>query len=114
MTVLDQAALDDLRALGGEELVTEVIEAYRKEATADVAALLEAVTGADIAGLERLAHRLKSASFSVGATSVAEFAEQLERLSRGGTTEGAPQIAQALNAAWLAAIEELQRLRPAA
>ncbi|MBT5774961.1 MAG: Hpt domain-containing protein [Dehalococcoidia bacterium] len=110
----DHGALAELRDLGGDELVAEVITAFLSEAASEVAALHAAAAAADPEALERVAHRFKSASRVVGAMAVSRYAEQLQLLGRAGSTEGAVQIAQALDAEFQLAEAELIPLQEAA
>ena len=114
MTALNQETIEELRSLGGDELVSEIVDAFLSEATADVDALRAAADASDAEALERVAHRFKSASAVVGALHVSEFAARLQTLGRSGSAEGAREIVQELEAAWQAAFAELTPLRTAA
>lgn len=110
----NHAAIDELRELGGDELVAEIAVAYLSDAADEVAALHAAAAAGDAEALERVAHRFKSASGTVGAMAVSQFAEQLQHLGRSGSTEGAAQIVQALDDAFQIAEAELIPLQHAA
>jgi len=111
---IDYVTIEDLRTLGGDRLVAEVVTTYLDEARGDIDALREATRAADPVLVEEIAHRLKSASAGVGATTVASHAEELQFLGRAGSVSAAPEIVRALDDAWQQVETELTPLARAA
>lgn len=111
---LDQTAIDELRELGEDDLVAEIVTTYLGEARNEISSLRQAVSARDPRSLEQIAHRFKSASASVGAATVSGYAEELHYLARAGSTDGASQIVSALEAAWQLTEAELVGLQRAA
>jgi CheY-like chemotaxis protein len=92
-TLLDQAMVAQvLRQRMGHELIA----LYVVEAEQLLAELVSAVTLADLAGAQRVAHGLKSSSRYVGASGIAELSEQLEAVARDGALAQAPPMVKEL------------------
>jgi two-component system sensor histidine kinase/response regulator len=103
--LLDPAALNSIREMDGDgSVLTEVLQMYLEEMPSHVNALKQAVADKDGACLGRSAHALKSASFNIGAKSVAEMCKRLEQIAKAGYTEGAEDLVAAI----LAMLERLQ------
>ena len=103
--LLDPAALNSIREMDGDgSVLTEVLQMYLEEMPSHVAALKKAVADKDGAALGRSAHALKSASFNIGAKSVAEMCKRLEQIAKAGYTDGAEDLVAAI----LAMLERLQ------
>jgi HPt (histidine-containing phosphotransfer) domain-containing protein len=81
--LLDRAALDELRAMTGDDatLYVELLDTFLSDADAYFA---ELTSEPDAATLTRAAHSLKSNALSVGATTLAELCRTLEADSRAG------------------------------
>lgn len=89
--VLDQATFESLmNSVGSDtEFMTELIDTYVADAPEQLEALNASLAAADLAGLVRPAHTLKSASASLGALGLAERCRQLELAAKGGSLDGA-------------------------
>ncbi len=98
-TLLDQAALDNIRAIddGDGSVIREVIEIYLLESPAQLQALDQALERSDGAAVGRVAHALKSASFNVGAARLGETARELERVGLAGDLVAAKRLVGAVN-----------------
>lgn len=104
---LDRAALDDLRAMTGDDdaLFVELLDTFLSDADA----YLEELEGADDAAeVTRPAHSLKSNALTVGAVTLAELCRALEADSRAGALSEA-----AIRERSAAIGDELARVRPA-
>lgn len=111
---LDPAVIDELRSLSEPRepsLLDELIDTYLDEASREIAAIHSAIASGDPEALGQGAHRFKSASGSIGATRVMELSEQLQSLGRSGTTDGAAELAENLEAALRDASTALAALR---
>lgn len=81
--LLNTAILEEL--VGGDpDMVLEFLEAYTVSARRTGDELQEAVVEADWSGAAGAAHKLKSASRSVGANALGELCATLEKLGRNG------------------------------
>jgi two-component system, sensor histidine kinase and response regulator len=98
-TLLDQAALDNIRAIddGDGSVIREVIEMYLAEAPEHLTKLHAALERSDGAALGRVAHALKSASFNVGAMRLGETCRELERIGKAGELAAAPRLVTTIN-----------------
>ncbi len=106
-TILDQAALDNIRAVDEDgSVLAEVIQMYLDEVPQHLADLRAAWSRRDGAALGRSAHALKSASFNVGAKGVGELCKRLEKQGKSGALSDAEELVAAITAL-------LDRVQPA-
>jgi PAS domain S-box-containing protein len=98
-TMLDAAALANIRAIDDSDgsVIREVIQVYIDEAPGHLQALQNALERSDGSALGRVAHALKSASFNVGATKLAETCRELERMGKAGDLLAAPRLVSAIS-----------------
>ncbi len=76
---LDPVALNNILSFpGGARILSDSINAYRRTAPDQLAALRSAITANNRADVRRVAHTLKSSSAMLGATSLAALLRQLE------------------------------------
>ena len=76
--VVEEAALDRLLRLGGQEFLLEMIDLFLQHAPVRVRAAREALDAGDPHGIYRAAHSLKSTSANLGARGLQRVAERLE------------------------------------
>jgi len=76
---------------GDEKLFREVVETFRRDCPAQLAAIREAVNANDAAAVERASHLLKGSVGSFGAPGAFYAAQQLENLGRGNELSDAPE-----------------------
>ena len=98
---IDVQVLDEYRQMGignGPDFVTQLIDQYLAEATAQLAAIAGAVSQRDAPVLRAAAHTLKGSSSAVGANRLAAACEQLEMLARVPNFDGVPALVSALGA----------------
>jgi signal transduction histidine kinase/DNA-binding NarL/FixJ family response regulator len=97
--------LRDMQGTAGSDFVARVCGLYVSHAPDMFAQLRQAFDAADADDMARAAHALKSMSFSIGATAVAERASDIERLALAGDRRPAVSeikaIEDALNSALL-------------
>lgn len=112
--VLDPAALQALRALGGDEdpsLFVEVIELYLDDARAHVSNLRAALANGDLRLLERAAHTLKSSSANVGALNFSELCREIEQAARAERLQSTPSLVERAEREFQAVCEALEAAR---
>jgi signal transduction histidine kinase/CheY-like chemotaxis protein len=90
--VLDADAVDELRALMGDEFDL-LVQVYLDETPRKLGLLEQAAANTDAAAMIAQAHTLKSSSDNLGARALAGLARQLEEGLRGGSID--PSAAQA-------------------
>ena len=116
---LDPAALEKIRALSPEKaetLVVQLLQAYQKTASRDMARLEQALLEGDAALAGRAAHALKSSSYNVGAIRFGELLQEAETSGRQGDMPGIRRGIDVLYAEWgrvTQAVGELLENRPA-
>jgi histidine phosphotransfer protein HptB len=104
-TRLDPAALRELRELGGDEFVTDLVQTF----LADAPLLLAALRGSHANEIRRAAHTLKSNGATFGATHLSELCRELEEQAKGGDLTGAAALAARIEAEYALVAEELRR-----
>lgn len=90
---LSPRVLAEIREVGGDTLVREVLEIFLERTPERLRAADEALDGGDLAAAAKAFHSLRSAAGTVGALRLAEHAGRLERLALGG---GGDELGEAL------------------
>jgi PAS domain S-box-containing protein len=103
---LDKRVLAGLRELGDADLLSELSAIFLDDASSRLAALREAVEGDDVHAVERVAHTLKGASGSMGATRMAALCAELVNVGASWDPGRAAELLGRLE-------EEFGRVRPA-
>jgi HPt (histidine-containing phosphotransfer) domain-containing protein len=106
---LDQRALDELRQLGGDEFLSELVDTF----LADAPTLLAALHAVDADEVRRAAHTLKSNAATFGAGQLSELCRGLEEQAKRGDLAGAPDLAARIEAEYVLVAEALREGRPA-
>lgn len=91
LPVLDRRVLFDL-SQGDWALELPLLQAYLQDKHADLQQLLQAWQQQDLAACVALAHRIKGASRTVGASRLAEAAASLEQAARSGLGDKLPAM----------------------
>jgi CheY-like chemotaxis protein/HPt (histidine-containing phosphotransfer) domain-containing protein len=89
---LDAAALGQLRDLGGDEFLGEVIDAFLADAPELIATLRRSLDSRTSEELRRAAHTLKSNGATLGAADFAELCRSLEQRAKDGELDGASEL----------------------
>jgi PAS domain S-box-containing protein len=89
---LEDDALKNLRDLGGDEFLDEVIDAFLTDAPELVATLHRALDEGSAEELRRAAHTLKSNGATLGATEFADLCRALEVRAKAGELDGAGEL----------------------
>ena len=89
---LDDGALQNLRDLGGEEFLGEVIDAFLADAPELLAALRRSLDDGASEELRRAAHTLKSNGATLGAEEFTELCRSLEQRAKDGELDGASEL----------------------
>lgn len=110
--VLDGAAVERLRRMGGGRLLRGMIELFLQHGPARVAAIRAAAETGDAAAMEFAAHTLKSSAGNLGAFALQASAERLEQEAVAGridrnTALQVPEQYEQCAAALGAVLEEL-------
>jgi len=108
---LDDGALGNLRDLGGDEFLGEVIEAFLADAPALLATLRGSLDSENSEELRRAAHTLKSNGATLGAEHFAELYRTLEQQARSGELDGAPDLVEQIEQEYRPLEEALSALR---
>jgi CheY-like chemotaxis protein len=108
---LDDAALGSLRDLGGDEFLSEVIDAFLADAPALIATLRSSLDEKSSEELRRAAHTLKSNGATLGAQEFAELCLALEQQARAGELDGAAGLVDRIEHEYRPLEEALSALR---
>jgi HPt (histidine-containing phosphotransfer) domain-containing protein len=94
------ARLGQLRRVGGEKLVAELIELFFETAPRRIEAIRAGVEGGDPEGVARAAHSLTSSAGNLGAARMQDLSARLERHAMAGVAAALPDLLRQLQAAW--------------
>ncbi len=112
---LDARAVENLRELGGEDFLAEVIDTFLSDAPDLVATLRTTQRQGDAEELRRAAHTLKSNGQTFGAGSFSELCRELEERARTGEIDGTGELVDRIEREYDGLQETLAALRsPAA
>jgi CheY-like chemotaxis protein/HPt (histidine-containing phosphotransfer) domain-containing protein len=107
---LDDAALGNLRDLGGDEFLGEVIDAFLADAPGLIATLRSSLGERNADELRRAAHTLKSNGATLGAGDFAELCRALEQRAKDGELEGASELVDRIEQEYRPLVEALSAL----
>jgi CheY-like chemotaxis protein len=88
----EAAALQNLRDIGGDEFIAEVVEVFLADAPALITSLRSSLEQQDNEELRRAAHTLKSNGATLGAAAFAELCRTVEQRARGGLLDGVSEL----------------------
>jgi diguanylate cyclase (GGDEF)-like protein len=111
-TLLDQAALDNLRYLttpSGENLLDKAVALFLESASQEIEALYQAAENRDAVQLANIAHNFKSSCGNLGANAMAKNAAMLESIGRQKHTQGAIELVRTMSDELPLVIEALQK-----
>lgn len=111
-SAIDRATLDAIRTLqqpGAPDLVHRMITVYLDDSEKKLQELRRVVRASQAPLIREVAHSLKSASATVGATALAALLKELEMLGRAQTLEGAPTLLDRIEQEYESARTELKR-----
>ena len=81
--VLSAAVLDELREVGGDDLVRDLMATFAENTPERLRSAEDAFNAGDLEGTAAALHSLRSASGTIGAGPLADLAGRLERAARG-------------------------------
>ena len=111
MTVIDQAAFEELRQTAGADFMPELIDTFLEDAPRMLEDLHRDLAVADAEALRRTAHSFKSNANTFGALKLAELARDLEVIGREARLSDAPAKLAELSAEYDRVAVELKELR---
>jgi histidine phosphotransfer protein HptB len=82
MSVIDQAAFDELKQMSGGDFINELIDAFLEEAPSMISQMEAALSSRDAEVFRRNAHSLKSNANTFGAMELGVLAKELEMMGR--------------------------------
>lgn len=109
---IDPAEFENLKQLGGDKFINELIDTFLEDAPRMISELNESQKAGDADAFRRAAHSLKSNGATFGATHLSELAKELEVLGRENKLGETGNRLEVLNEAYQQVAAELQELRP--
>ncbi|MCA1687812.1 MAG: Hpt domain-containing protein, partial [Actinobacteria bacterium] len=103
---LDRAVLENLRELGGQEMLSELSQMFVNDASSALRDLKEATECEDPPSVKRVAHTLRGSSGNMGAKRMAALCAELQDAGASGDLSRVPGLLERLQ-------EEFGRVRPA-
>lgn len=110
-SVLDRTVLDGHLSILGPGRVGHVIDSFLRSGPACSATIADAVADRDLPGLAKAAHKLGSGALTVGLTTLAALARQIEADAKAGRDELSIAAAQSLPAVLQTGLRALQTYR---
>lgn len=98
-----KAALDGLRALGGDGLARQMASVFVEHSAGRVAALQGALDAGDASGAAEAAHTLKGSSRQLGLTALADVCLEVEQACKRGDVATARTFVAAVHEQYTAA-----------
>jgi CheY-like chemotaxis protein len=111
---VDAAALENLRELGGDDFLAEVIDTFLADGPTLIATLRGSLGAQDADELRRAAHTLKSNGATLGAAGFSELCRALEQRAKSGRLEGASEVVGRIEQEYRALEEALAAVRSGA
>jgi HPt (histidine-containing phosphotransfer) domain-containing protein len=108
---LDPAALDRLRRLGGEEFTRKMTDLFLSYGAQKIAEARLALDGANLAGVAKAVHPIKSSAGNVGASLVQDLATRIERLALDSRPDTLPALMKEIEQAFAAVKAELENVK---
>ena len=108
---LEDSALQNLRELGGDDFLADVIDAFLADAPELVATLRRSLDEGSTEELRRAAHTLKSNGATLGAAGFAELCRDLEHRAKTGELDGATELVERIEQEYAPLEEALSALR---
>jgi PAS domain S-box-containing protein len=107
----EAAALQNLRDIGGDEFIAEVVEVFLADAPALITTLRSSLGQQDTEELRRAAHTLKSNGATLGAAAFAELCRTVEHQARDGRLDGVSGLVDRIEQEFQTLQEALPSLR---
>jgi len=107
---IDRARWDELADLGDEEdpeWVLSILRRFEDDTASRLVNLVVAAETGDAAALGQTAHALKGSCWNIGATRMASIAQQLQELGQRGSTDGATDMVNSLETAFVTVREAI-------
>lgn len=105
------STLRKLRATGGAEFYSQLVDLFRKTSSEGLAQLRTAVENDDFKTAGAVCHKLTSSAANVGALAFAKHVRELGRLCSSGDRAAARDLHAYLQSAYPALIDELHNIR---
>jgi HPt (histidine-containing phosphotransfer) domain-containing protein len=110
-TVLDQATLDNLKRLGGDDFLHELFDLFLEHSPVLAENINHGRTTADWDLVARAAHSLKSSAGNIGAFGLLSLASDLEQAANISDVPAITLLVDQIGTSFDTVVEELKKLR---
>ena len=110
---IDLGTFDALKTMTGADFLPVLIETYFSDSASLLAEMNAALQAGDSQRFGRAAHALKGNSATLGASTLATQARELEMMGKGGNLDGADEKLEALQVEYQQVQVALEGLRDA-
>ena len=112
--VISKAALDSIRAVGGEDLLVRMVDLFKQDAPPLLHKLRDAMTDGNADAVSAAAHALKSISVNLGALALGDLCKRIELEARSGIVDAdrLPSLGAAFDAAHAALARQFEVVSP--
>ncbi|AZZ35884.1 hypothetical protein CIK05_03435 [Bdellovibrio sp. qaytius] len=107
---VDADVIENLKSLGGMELLAELHTVFISTSEALIADLHKALAAGDALGVQEKAHSLKSSSGNMGALQLSQICMQLEKMGQTKDLSQAKDLAQKLDVEFKQVSLELRQI----
>jgi len=105
-----RVALEGLRALGGDDLVKQMVVVFIEYSNGRVAALQSAADADDPRGASEAAHALKGSARQLGLMAMADACLAVETVGRTGDAAGTKALTAAVQTSYTTAVKWLESI----
>lgn len=109
LDTIDEAAIQRLRKIGGEDLINELTAIFLKNTPGRIQAAREAIRSGDVNQVMLVAHSLKSSCANLGARHMQQIAAETEKIAMNGDAAPLPGLVEKLDESFRSVRESLQR-----
>jgi len=109
--VLDPAAVERLRRLGGDEFLVEMIDLFLDNGPKRMAAVRDGLAAGEARAVQRAAHSLKSTAGNLGGRAVQQTAQEIETLAAEGDVAPLGELVAELATRFDALLQRLETER---
>jgi HPt (histidine-containing phosphotransfer) domain-containing protein len=109
-SLIDPLAIQNLRDLGDQEFLAEIIGIFHEDTPRRIAELHAAFAAADVKSFVRAAHSIRGSANNLGAETLRQLASNLENDAKAGDLTGLDARITALETTFAATRDELTKL----
>lgn len=112
LRTLDIRAIDSILSIKSSsgDLLQKLVHLYQEESPQLISEIAEGIDNSDVGQIHASSHSLKSTSAALGATQLAEFAREIERMARDSDITNALDILHQIQSEHEKVMDKLEAL----